>query len=268
MQKERQRQKAGESARKPASEPNTTSKSKSDPEPTKTDSKPASAEKEFDAAEEAYRAAARESFGKQKAEKEVPPESEAAPEAEGAEGAEGQKKEKKAAPPPPKHGNKSPWQVFTETLQTEFKASKEWNESQQQLQGSIHDFQQNPNVQKAATAYSKATETAASTASATLKSTAGAIGSGAAWTWDTSVVKGLRKGATVVGSGLEKATRPVRETEAFKNVKEVIDDGSSSRYGGWVEKEERRKRREAKELEAAAKNGGRRPSEPLVEDPE
>lgn len=266
MQKERQRQRAGEATKKPA-EPKV--ESKVEPEAAKTEAKAKPQEPEYDAAEEAYRQAAREAgFGQQKAEKEST-EGEAEADAEGAEGAESQKKkEKKAAPPPPKHGNKSPWQVFTDTLQTEFKASKEWNESQQQLQGSIHDFQQNPNVQKAASAYSKATEAATSTTTAALKSTAGAIGSGAAWTWDTTVVKGLRKGATAVGSGLEKATRPVRETEAYKNVKDVIDDGSSSRYGGWVEKEERRKRREAKELEEAAKNGGRRPSEPMVEDPE
>ena len=68
--------------------------------------------------------------------------------------------------------------------------------------------------------------------------TAGAIGKSAAWTWDTSVVRGLRHGATAVGSGMEKATRPLRETEAYKNVKDTMDDGASQRYGGWTEKEE------------------------------
>lgn len=173
---------------------------------------------------------------------------------------------KKDAPPPPRHGNKTPWQVFTETLSTEFKASKEWNDSTQQLGGAVHDFTQNPNVQRAKSAYSRASDTAASASSAALKGTAGAIGKGAAWTWDTTVVKGIRKGANVVGTGLEKATRPVRETEAFKNVKDVIDDGSSSRYGGWVEKEERRKKREAQELKDIA-SGKRRPVK-MEEDPE
>ncbi|KAI4793908.1 TIM44 subunit of mitochondria import inner membrane translocase, partial [Aureobasidium sp. EXF-8846] len=183
-----------------------------------------------------------------------------------AEGAE--KKEKKDnKPPPPKHGNKTPWQVFTETLSTEFKESKEWNEGTKQLSGSIHDFTENPNVQKARAAYEKSTGALSSAAGSTIKTTAGAIGKSAAWTWDTNVVKGIRYGAGAVGSGLEKATRPVRETEAFKNVKEVIDDGSSMRYGGWIEKEERRKRREAKEAKDIAE--GRRPSgEPLVEDPD
>ncbi|KAI4719900.1 TIM44 subunit of mitochondria import inner membrane translocase [Aureobasidium sp. EXF-10727] len=188
-------------------------------------------------------------------------------EGEAAEGEGAEKKEKKdKKPPPPKHGNKTPWQVFTETLQTEFKESKEWNEGTKQLSGSIHDFTENPNVQKARAAYEKSTGALSSAAGSTIKTTAGAIGKSAAWTWDTSVVKGIRYGAGAVGSGLEKATRPVRETEAYKNVKEVIDDGSSMRYGGWVEKEERRKRREAREAKDIAE--GRRPSgEPLVEDP-
>lgn len=260
MQRARARENAQKSSPKPE-EPKDTPRSK--PEAAK--SEPKAEEKEFDAAEAAYQQAkSKEDFKQKKAEQEST-EGEAGAEAE-AEGAEGEKK-KKDNTPPPKHGNKSPWQVFTETLQTEFKASKEWNESQKELAGSIHDFQQNPNVQKAKSAYSKATDAAATTTTAALKSTAGAIGSGAAWTWDTTVVKGLRKGAGAVGSGLEKATRPVRETEAFKNVKDVIDDGSSSRYGGWVEKEERRKRREAKEAQEMAK-GNRPSSEPLVEDPD
>jgi import inner membrane translocase subunit TIM44 len=71
------------------------------------------------------------------------------------------------------------------------------------------------------------------------------------------------------GSLIEKGTRPIRETEAYKNVKNVIDDGSSSRYGGWVEKEERRKERELRELKEAQSSGqfGRR-VELAKEDPE
>jgi import inner membrane translocase subunit TIM44 len=64
----------------------------------------------------------------------------------------------------------------------------------------------------------------------------------------------VRKGANITGEVLDKATKPIRETEAYKNVKEVIDDGSSSRYGGWVDKEERRRRRELRE-KMGQKNG-------------
>jgi mitochondrial import inner membrane translocase subunit TIM44 len=177
-------------------------------------------------------------------------------------------KGKGKAPPPPPHGDKTPWQVFTETLQSEFKASKEWNEGTKQLAAGYQDFTQNPTLQKAKSTYSQAAEAATTTTGAALKKTAGAIGSGAAWTWETPVVKVIRKGANAAGSGIEKVTRPVRETEAFKSVKETIDDGSSSRYGGWTEREERRKRREAREAQEMAKTG-RKPAEgPAVEDPE
>ena len=176
------------------------------------------------------------------------------------------KKTDNQAPPPP-HGDKTPWQVFTETLRSEFKASKEWNESTKALASSAQDFTENETVKRARSAYSQVSDTATTRTSAALKSTGKTIGQGAAWAWDTSVVQGVRKGANAVGSGIEKVTRPVRETEAFKNVRDVIDDGSSSRYGGWTEKEERRKRKEQRELNEIAKHGGKRPIAKLEEDP-
>ncbi|CAI6250727.1 unnamed protein product [Periconia digitata] len=183
------------------------------------------------------------------------------------EGEEGSK-EKKDAPPPPPHGDKSPWQVFTDTLKSEFQASKEWNESTKQLSAGVNDFTQNPAVQKAKTTYTKVTDAAASTTSEALKTTGKAIGQGAAWTWDTTPVKGVRKVASVTGSGLEYVSRPVRQSKAFKAVKETVDDGSSSRYGGWIEKEERRKRRELRELNELQRTGGKTPQGPMEEDPD
>lgn len=174
------------------------------------------------------------------------------------------KQEKKDAPPPPPHGDKSPWQVFTDTLRSEFKASKEWNESTKALSDGAHQFTENENVKRARQAYEATTGAVSSTTGKVLKNTAGAVGKGAAWTWDTSVVKGVRSTVNATANVIDTATKPIRETEAFKNVKNVIDDGSSSRYGGWVEKEERRKARELRELE---QNGGK-PREVLKEDPE
>jgi import inner membrane translocase subunit TIM44 len=178
---------------------------------------------------------------------------------------EGKKEDKKEAPPPPPpHGDKSPWQVFTETLQTEFKASKEWNESTKALAAGAQQFTENESVRRAREAYTSTTGAVSSTAGTVLKSTAGAVGKGAAWTWETPVVKGVRTTVNATASVIEKGTRPIRETEAFKNVKNVIDDGSSSRYGGWVEKEERRKARELRELQA----GGGKRADVAKEDPE
>jgi import inner membrane translocase subunit TIM44 len=179
------------------------------------------------------------------------------------EGEEGEKKKKEDAPAPPPHGDKTPWQVFTDTLKQEFQASKEWNEGTKELSGSIHDFTQNPQVQKA----KQLSDEAKTKTAQALKATGRAVGSGAAWTWDTMPVKGVRAATRVTASGLEYATRPVRQTKAFQAVKETIDDGSSSRYGGWVEKEERRKRRELRELNELQRTGGK-PTGPMEEDPE
>lgn len=183
------------------------------------------------------------------------------------------KQEKKEEPPPPPpHGNKSPWQVFTETLQSEFKASKEWNESTKAIASSAHQFTENESIKRARAAYTAASGAATSTTASALKTTGKVIGQSAAWTWDTPVVKGVRTGVNATGKGIEKATRPVRETQIYKTavggVKDVVDDGSSSRYGGWVEKEERRKQRELRELREAATPGsqGRR-VEKMEEDP-
>jgi import inner membrane translocase subunit TIM44 len=179
---------------------------------------------------------------------------------------EGQEKKEDKAPPPP-HGDKSPWQVFRETLQSEFKASKEWEESTKALASSAHQFSENENVRRARAAYEAASTATTSRTSTAFKTTGQALGKGAAWTWNTTVVKGVRKGVSATGEGLEKATRPVRETEAYKSVKEAIDDGSSSRYGGWVEKEERRKERQRRE-ELDRKAGKLHVVEERVENPE
>ena len=226
---------------------------------TETQAKPESPKEEPAAEDTAKKASSEESAsGEEKAKDEK---------SEGEEG-EGKREEKKEAPPPPPpHGDKSPWQVFTDTLQSEFKASKEWNESTKALAAGAQQFTENESVRRARQAYESTTGAVSSTAGTVLKTTAGAVGKGAAWTWETPVVKGVRQTVNATASVIEKGTRPIRETEAYKNVKNVIDDGSSSRYGGWVEKEERRKARELRELEKARAGGHKMPTKPLEEDP-
>jgi import inner membrane translocase subunit TIM44 len=175
---------------------------------------------------------------------------------EGEEEAENKKQRQKKddLPPPPPHGDKTPWQVFMETMQKELKESKEWNESTKAIAASANEFVESESVRKARQAYEATSGAVSSTAAKAVKTTADVIGKGAAWTWETPVMKGVRKGAVKTTEVLDKATKPIRETEAYKEVKEVIDDGSSSRYGGWIDKEERRKRRE-KWLKEFQQNG-------------
>ncbi|KAK3299996.1 uncharacterized protein B0H64DRAFT_333217 [Chaetomium fimeti] len=192
---------------------------------------------------------------REKAKEEKEGEEKEGEEKEGEEKAEGKEKEKKEdLPPPPPHGDKTPWQVFLETMDTELKQSKEWNESTKALASSANEFVESERVRKARQAYEATSGAVSSTAAKAVKSTAGAIGKGATWTWDTPVMKGVRKGANKTGEALDKATKPIRDTEAYRNVKDVIDDGSSSRYGGWVDKEERKRRRELRE-QMDKKNG-------------
>lgn len=182
---------------------------------------------------------------------------------------ENEEGKKEAPPPPPPHGDKTPWQVFRETLQSEFKESKEWNEGRKALASSAHQFSENENIKRARAAYEAASGAATSRTSSAFKTTGQAIGKGAAWTWNTPVVKGVRLGVNATGSGFEKVTRPVRETDAYKSavggVKNAIDDGSSSRYGGWIEKEERRRQKQLRD-EIEAKSGKRRTVN-MTEDP-
>ncbi|KAL7266790.1 protein translocase subunit [Rhizina undulata] len=186
------------------------------------------------------------------------------------EGEEGEKKNDEPLPPPPPHGDKSPLTVFYETLQKEFNKSQEWQESTKQLASSAHQFTESPTVKKAREAYGTTAEVAGKVGdktAETLGKTASAIGKGAVWTWETPVVKAARTGVRKTGESVAKVTKPVRETKVYKdvvgNVKEVIDDGSSSRYGGFLEREERKRQRELRETQ-----GGTKKDERIVEDPE
>ena len=242
-------------------------------EAEKSSEKEASA-KEEDPTEKAYREAQRESqanFKRQKEEQEKE-ESSSSSKEESTGNGERQQRRKEEAPPPPPHGNKSPWQVFTETLKSEFQASKEWNESTKQLASSAHQFTENESVKRARAAYSAASDAATSGTATALKGAGKAVGQGAAWTWDSPPVKVVRQGVSATAQGIEAATRPVRETKVYKTavggVKNVIDDGSSSKYGGWMEKEERRRQRELREMNEGVASGrlGKR-EEKMEEDP-
>lgn len=173
---------------------------------------------------------------------------------------ESEEKKNEPSPPPP-HGDKTPFQVFMDTMKTEFEASKEWNESTKAISDGTNSFFNSDAVRKA----QQASGAASSKTAEALKGTGKVLGQGAAWTWETPVVRGVRSGVSATGRGMEKATRPVRETKAYKAAMDVIDDGSSSKYGGWVEKEERRKRRELREAQGG--EPGSKVPEKMEEDP-
>ena len=224
-----------------------------------------------DPAEQAYRQATKNTWAKAEAERERQKarEEEEAKQKENDESEQKEEKQKseqkKEEPTSAPHGTKSPGQVFLDELKAGFKESKEWQESTKQLSSSANAMAQNESLRKAREAYSVASSRATSGTASALKTTGKAIGQGASWTWESAPVKIVRDGVSATGRGIDKATKPIRDTEAFKSVQNVVDDGSSSKYGGWIDKEERKKRREL-EAQGEAVPGARKP-EKMEEDP-
>jgi import inner membrane translocase subunit TIM44 len=192
-----------------------------------------------------------------KKEEEKKPEEESEKKTEEENGEKKEKEKKEAPPPPPPHGDKSPFAVFMETLQTEFKKSQEWQESTKQLADSANSFTESPAVRKAREVSSKTAEVTGKVAektAETLGKGAATVGKGLEWTWNTPVVKAGRIVAKKTAEGVDQVTKPVRETKVYKdvtsNIKEVVDDGASSRYGGYLEQEERKRQRELRQSKA------------------
>lgn len=74
------------------------------------------------------------------------------------------------------------------------------------------------------------------------------------------------------GQAVYDASAPIRETETYKvvatSVTEALDEvGSNTRYGGYVEREDRRRRREAR-LAKLGKDGLAKRTERIKENPE
>jgi len=146
---------------------------------------------------------------------------------------------------------KSPFQVFVDTFKQELKKSQEFQESVKALQDEGGKIGESEAFRRAKGAYSKAKEgsDAASTRGGeAVRRAASSIGTGAAAAWDSKAGKLSRQAITKTGTALHSATEPIRQNKVYKSVsgsvKEVIDEGSSSRYGGYLEKEERKMARQ------------------------
>ncbi|AOA64298.1 TIM23 complex subunit [Komagataella phaffii CBS 7435] len=144
------------------------------------------------------------------------------------------------------NGPKSPMQVFFETFKNEWKKSDELKSNIKALQDETGRMAESEAFQKAKEAYDKA-QKGSSFAGKAVKKTAETVGNAAVKAWDSPVGKVTRKTVKTTAEVVDKSFEPVRKTALYKEVSEVIDDGSSTRYGGFETKEQRRLRRE-KEL--------------------
>ncbi|KAK9244738.1 hypothetical protein V1506DRAFT_540460 [Lipomyces tetrasporus] len=169
---------------------------------------------------------------------------------------------------------KSPYQVFVDTFREEWSKSKELQDNIKALQDETGKMSESEAYRKAKEAYDKArsgTSAASSKTAETIRMAGKVVGDAASTAWDSPIVKTTRQAVNTTAETVDKATAPIRETKIYKEVSEVIDDGSSRRYGGFEERELRRKRRaerEAKRLQAELKSGHIASSKSVTENPD
>lgn len=164
--------------------------------------------------------------------------------------------------------DKTPFQVFMDTFKKEWQKSDELQSNIKALQDETGRMAESAAYKKAKEALEKAQEGTSSATSATLKKASETVGKAAHTAWESPVVKTTRQAVSKTADVVDKVTEPIRETQAYKTVKDVIDDGSSMRYGGYEEKEQRRRRRiaqEQKEIEEALRSG-KKVHKPVKED--
>lgn len=148
---------------------------------------------------------------------------------------------------------KSPLEVFFQTFKEEVKKSNELKDNIKALQDETGRLGESDAFKRAKEAYDKAQK--GSTAAGKLaKKTAEAVGDVAHKAWDSPVGKGVRTTVKTGADAADKAFEPVRKTQVYKDVSDMIDDGSSLNYGGYLNKEQREALRK-RELEARIKSG-------------
>lgn len=147
---------------------------------------------------------------------------------------------------------KSPMQVFFETFKDEVKKSNELKEDIKALQDETGRVADSEAFKKAKEAYDKA-QKGSSAAGKIAKQTAEAVGDVAHKAWESPVGRGVRTTVRTSAEVADKAFEPVRNTQVYKDIGNVIDDGSSTAYGGYLSKEQREELRR-RELERKAQD--------------
>lgn len=145
------------------------------------------------------------------------------------------------------HKGKSPLEVFFQTFKQEVKKSNELKENIKALQDQTGRVAESEAFKKAKEAYDRA-QKGSSAAGKMAKKTAEAVGDVAHKAWESPVSKGVRKTVKTGAEVADKAFEPVRHTQVYKDIGNVIDDGSLTAYGGFLTKEQREALRQ-KELQ-------------------
>ncbi|KAG0372809.1 protein translocase subunit [Mortierella sp. AD032] len=159
-----------------------------------------------------------------------------------------------------RYESQSAFGKFVETLKEQIKKNKELQESVKKLQDESGKAGDSDALRKAKEAFERAKESAAGAGVATekLKQTAeqlrkatGKIGETVSETFkgaaENEFIKGSKeKTGKQFKESVDSSTKPIRDNEYFKNVKESVEtviQDTESRYGGYISKAERRRAR-------------------------
>lgn len=140
-------------------------------------------------------------------------------------------------------GQRSPLQIFRETFKQEWEKSKELQDNIKTLQDASGKLGESDAYKKAHEAYLRA-QKGSTIVGKTLKKTGETVEDIAVKAWESELGKSTRKAMNATAQKIDESFEPVRQTKVYKDVSEVIDDGESSRYGGFITKEQRRLKKE------------------------
>ncbi|CCD23212.1 protein translocase subunit TIM44 NDAI_0B01780 [Naumovozyma dairenensis CBS 421] len=140
-------------------------------------------------------------------------------------------------------GGRTPIQIFRDTFKKEWEKSQELQDNIKALHDASGKLSESETFKMAKDAYLKAHK-GSTIVSKTLKKTGETVETMASKAWDSEIGKNTRIAAKKTAETIDKSFEPVRKTQIYKDVSEVIDDGDSSRYGGFITKEERKLKRE------------------------
>lgn len=138
---------------------------------------------------------------------------------------------------------RTPLQIFRDTFKKEWEKSKELQDNIKTLQDASGRLGDSEGVKRAREAYLKA-QKGSTIVGKTLQRTGEAVEDIASRAWDSEIAKSTRNAASATAKKLDQSFEPVRNTKIYKDVSEVIEDADSSRYGGFLTKEQRRQKRE------------------------
>jgi len=141
---------------------------------------------------------------------------------------------------------KTPFRVFMDTFRSELKKSEDLQTNIKALQDETGRLSESSAFKRAKDALDKSREARSATGRG-LHKAGEAVGTAASTTWNSAPVKLTRTAMDRAAEAAERASAPIRKTQAFQEVSRVVDDDNSIRYGGFESKEKRKQRR-AREL--------------------